>query len=82
METEPIQFFRYLEESIDSVRSVLGEFVGADPADLVLVANATTGVNTVLRSFELELDDEILITDHVYNACRNAAVAAAAPERR
>jgi isopenicillin-N epimerase len=77
MEAEPIQFFRNLEASADSVRSVLGRFVGADPDDLAFVANATTGVNTVLRSLALEPGDEILITDHVYNACRNAAVAVA-----
>ncbi len=77
MEAEPIQFFANLEEPADSVRSVLGQFVGADPDDLAFVVNATTGVNTVLRSLDFEPGDEILITDHVYNACRNAAVAVA-----
>ncbi|MDR9450555.1 MAG: aminotransferase class V-fold PLP-dependent enzyme [Acidimicrobiia bacterium] len=77
MEAEPIQFFANLEETADLVRSVLGQFVGADPDDLAFVVNATTGVNTVLRSLDFEPGDEILITDHTYNACRNAAVAVA-----
>jgi len=77
MEAEPIQFFANLEEPADAVRSVLGQFVGADPDDLAFVVNATTGVNTVLRSLDFGPGDEILITDHVYNACRNAAVAVA-----
>ena len=78
MEAEPVLFFRNLESYTDSVRSVLGEFVGADPDDLAFVPNATTGVNTVLRSLPFETGDEILITDHGYNACRNAAVVVAA----
>jgi isopenicillin-N epimerase len=77
MEFEPLDFFRGLEERADHARSVLGDFVGADPDDLVFVPNATTGVNTVLQSLPLDAGDEILITDHEYNACRNAAVAVA-----
>jgi isopenicillin-N epimerase len=61
-----------LERHLDEVRSVVGELVGAAPADLAFVANATAGVNTILASLHLEPGDEILVTDHGYNACLNA----------
>ena len=73
MESEPVLFFRRLEQLADHARSELGAFVGAKPNDLAFVPNATTGVNTVLRSLDFEPGEEILITDHSYNACRNAA---------
>lgn len=78
IEREPLQFFdhHYLDE-LDSARVDLATFVGAEPGDLVFVANATTGVNTVLRSLELGPDDELLVTNHEYNACRNALNAVA-----
>jgi isopenicillin-N epimerase len=73
MEGEPVRFLgRQLESRLDTARATLGVFVGADPDDLAFVPNATTGVNTVLRSLALAPDDELLTTDHAYNACRNA----------
>jgi isopenicillin-N epimerase len=72
-EGRPIQFLaRELEGLLDQARSRLAEFVEADPQDLVFVTNATTGVNTVLRSLPWKSDDEFLVTDYEYNACRNA----------
>ena len=69
---------RELEGLLDEARGALGGFVGADPDDLAFVPNATTGVNTVLRWLDLGPGDELLATDHTYNACRNALEAVAA----
>jgi isopenicillin-N epimerase len=79
LEREPVRFLaRELEDRLAEARAALGTFLGADPDDLAFVPNATTGVNTVLRSLELGPGDELLLTDHAYGACRNAAQAAAA----
>ncbi|AUX48291.1 isopenicillin N-epimerase [Sorangium cellulosum] len=79
LEREPVRFFlRELEPLLDAARAELASFVGADPEDLVFVQNATTGVSTVLRSLSVGPDDELCVTDHEYNACRNAIDAAAA----
>jgi isopenicillin-N epimerase len=79
LEAEPVRFLsRDLEGLLDAARSALGAFVGAAGDDLAFVPNATTGVNTVLRSLDLGAGDEVVATDHTYNACRNALNAAGA----
>jgi isopenicillin-N epimerase len=60
------------EPLLDDARGKLAVFVGADAQDLVFVPNATTGVNSVLRSLTFSPEDQILTTNHEYNACRNA----------
>jgi isopenicillin-N epimerase len=54
---------------LQSARAALGEFVGADPTDLVFVPNPTFAVNTIARSLRLKADDEVLTTNHEYGAC-------------
>ena len=72
MEREPVAFFtRDLEPALDAVRVALGGFVGTDPDDLILLPNATAGINTVASSLDLGPGDELLTTDHAYNAARN-----------
>ncbi len=65
-------FVHEYEPLLNEARSALAAFVGAPTEDLVFVQNATTGVNAVLRSLQLHAGDELLTTDHAYNACRNA----------
>lgn len=62
-----------LNDRLEEARGCLAVFVGADADDLAFVPNATTGINTVLRSLSFDMNDEILVTSHTYNACRNAA---------
>jgi isopenicillin-N epimerase len=73
MERSPIEFLlRDYLPKVDRVRAVLGALIGADPDDIALVTNATTAVNTVLASLPFGPGDELLTTNHEYNACLNA----------
>src|SRR5687767_13293022 len=73
LETELVRFMqRELEPALDAVRAEVGRLVGADPDDLAFVPNPTTGVSTIVRALDLAPGDELLTTDHAYNACRNA----------
>lgn len=73
LERQPVRFFvDGFFDRLDAARTELARFVGASPDGLVAVPNATTGVNAVLRSFPFEPGDELLTTDHAYNACANA----------
>ncbi len=72
LEAEPVRFFvRELEPLAAEARARVAEFVGAKSDDVAFVANATTGVNCVLRSLVFSPGDELLTTSHAYNACVN-----------
>ena len=84
IEREPVRFLvGELEPLLDEARAAVGALVGASADDLAFVPNATAGVSTVLRSLALSPGDELVTTDHAYNACRQALehVAAAAGAR-
>ncbi len=73
LERQPVRFFvDDLLAELKHARQVLGNYLNADPDDLVYVPNATYGVNIIARSLSLSAGDEILTTDHEYGACLNA----------
>lgn len=73
LERQPVRFFvDELLAELKHARQVLGNYLDADPDDLVYVPNATYGVNIIARSLSLSAGDEILTTDHEYGACLNA----------
>ena len=79
LEREPVRFLDHdLEGLLDEARGALGEFVGADPQDLAFVPNATTAINAVIASLRFGPGDELLATDHEYNATLVALREAAA----
>ena len=73
MEREPVRFFEELmPDLLLKSREALGAFLNCSPDDLAFVSNATSGVNTILRSLHFEQGDEILVPNHAYQACRNS----------
>ena len=72
MEAQPPRFFmNELPGLVREAAGVLADFVGAAPERTVLLENATSGMNAVLRSLRFAPGDRIVTTDHVYGAVRN-----------
>ena len=73
METEPVRFFEEIApKALLESRKAVSKLLNCDYDDLVLIENATSGVNTILRSLEFNPSDEIIVTNHTYQACRNS----------
>src|SRR5687767_11511247 len=69
LEREPVEFLlrragHLLRESTEA----LAEYVGCGADEIVLVPNATFGMNMVARSIRLAAGDRVVITDHEYGA--------------
>jgi isopenicillin-N epimerase len=71
IERQPARFFlNDLPGLLREAAGALAEFVGTEGDRLAFVDNATTAVNAVIASTPLGPGDEIVTTDHVYNAVR------------
>ena len=62
---------RRFNETANEVNELL--HLNGEPNSIVFVENATAGVNAVMNSLNLQAGDAILINNHTYNACKNAA---------
>jgi len=70
MERNPVAFLaRRSAGLLRQARTELGAAIGARGEDIVFAPNATTGVNIVAQSFDLQPGDEVLTTDLEYGAC-------------
>ncbi|KAL8895659.1 MAG: hypothetical protein Q9207_008074 [Kuettlingeria erythrocarpa] len=69
-ESRPDAFFRYdLAKHIDAARKAIAGYLRVDLGECVFLPNATTGVNTVLRSLIFKEDDVIVYFSTIYGAC-------------
>jgi isopenicillin-N epimerase len=72
MESNPARFFMTeLPVHLRHAAAEVAPFLGTGPDRLAFVENATSGTSAVLRGLDFQRGDEILTTDHVYNALRN-----------
>ena len=71
LEREPVEFLaleRGFPARIGPARERLATYVGALASELILVQNATHGINLVARSLDLKAGDEVVGTTHEYGA--------------
>ncbi|WP_027343831.1 aminotransferase class V-fold PLP-dependent enzyme [Hamadaea tsunoensis] len=72
VDANPMAWARRLPDRVAAARERLARFLGADPAACALIANATTATALVLHSLRVRPGDEIVTTDHAYNAVMTA----------
>ncbi len=73
LESDPAGFMtERLEPALHDVRAQLAPFVGVAPDDLVMVGNATEGLNAVLRSWPIAPGDEIVTSSLAHGGLRLA----------
>lgn len=69
LERQPVEFLgRNLVETMRVPRIALAAELGTSQDNLVGLTNATTGLNIVAQSLDLQPGDQILTTDHEYSA--------------
>lgn len=73
IEWNPMAMYgRDVTARIADARGRLADFLGADRAGCAFVANATSGTAVVLNSIGFAEGDEVIVTDHLYNAVDSA----------
>lgn len=69
LEKQPVEFLgRRITNLIAESRTALGNYLGTHADNLVYTQNVTGSINIIARSLELDVNDEVLATDHEYGA--------------
>ena len=69
LERQPVEFMaleRRFPERFEPALEALAAYVGADPGNLAFAPNASTALNTVIRSLRLGPGDDVLMGDAEY----------------
>src|SRR4029077_19239144 len=69
LERQPVEFLgleRRFPALLDESRLALAAYVGAHPENLAFATNASSAINTVVRSLVLEPGDEVVMGDDEY----------------
>jgi selenocysteine lyase/cysteine desulfurase len=67
------KWIRYtIYEKLNETRKIIGEYINADHEDIVIVENASDGVNSVLKSLLNKKGEKILIFDLAYGMVKSA----------
>ena len=74
MEFNPEKWIRYsLNEKINESREIVSKYINADSNNLVIVENASDGINSVFKSILTSPGDKILMMDIAYSTAKNTA---------
>ena len=73
VESDPMRVLTdHLESRLHEARCGMAQRLGDDPEGLVFCENASTAIESVLRSIPLSAGDRVVCLGHVYNAVRQA----------
>jgi hercynylcysteine S-oxide lyase len=74
MDFNPEKFIRFtLNEKINETRKIVSEYINAELDNLVLIENASDGINAVFKSLLVNPGEKILIFDISYTSVKNTA---------
>lgn len=69
LEKEPVQFIlKKQREYLTIAKNRLAKYIGCEANDFFFTPNPTFASNTIMRSLQLNIGDEILSTNHEYGA--------------
>lgn len=73
MEKNPVEFMlEVFPEELRRQRAILAKFVDTDSENLAFCRHATQAIGSILQALDFKSGDEVIVTDHGYNAVAKA----------